>query len=274
MKAMEGKMTHSDQDGWIRAISKYEKSIRNMEAILENIGDEKISDNDKKILSKKWYEQHAILMQSYIDIRSSMRAGTIIPGIENEDDFNLWRELVIKDKYTIMENLEYAWNHYVEVSEMEDPLGDPRESYNTVCAEMLKILIDFPFFKPDLWCKKEDEVKPLYIKGAGIPDWLSDRYREAVYSYIYGFNNAAIAMCRSIIEGILKNKYDINGDLKDMMEFHVKTIKDKKNEQVAWSTKKISILASYVLHDIRKSIKDSSAREALLTTRNFIKTIY
>jgi len=262
-------MTDSNQVDWLSAISRNIASSKNIKLLSEKLENKQISKEEKKNLYRDLLDQYEILRQSYIEIRSSMRPGTIIPGIEDEDDIDWWRELGKKDKYSIMEKIEYAWNHYVEVSEY-----DSDDSYDSDCAEMLKILIDFPFFKPDHWCKKEDELKPLYIKGAGIPIWLSDRYMEALYSYIYGFNNAAIAICRSIVEGILVNKYNMKGDLKDMIEFYIKTKKDIKDKQVAWNTKKIRRLANDILHDIRKSAKDKEVKETLSMTRDFIKAEY
>jgi hypothetical protein len=270
-----GEMTDSNKREWFSAISRHIESSKKIELLSEKVEDKEKSKEELKILYEELFEQYDILMQSYKDIRSSMRSGTIIHGIENEDDIDWLRDLGKKDKYTIMEKLEYAWNHYFEASECDDD----RDSYDSVCAEMLKILIDFPFFKPDIWCKKEDELPPLYIKGPGIPDWLSDRYREAVYSYIYGFNNAAIAICRSIIEGIIGNrigeKYNYNEvKFEEMLNFYMNTIKDTEHKQVAWSTKKVRKLANEILHDIKKSATDNSVKEALLITRDFIKSVY
>ena len=154
-------MTDSNQDDWFSAISRHIESSEKIKLLSEKVEDKEKSKEELTILYRELFAQYDILIRSYSDIRSSMRPGTIIPGIENEDDIDWWRELGKKDKYTIMEKLEYAWNHYVEASEYDDD----SDSYDSVCAEMLKILIDFPFFKPDLWCKKEDELKPLYIKN-------------------------------------------------------------------------------------------------------------
>lgn len=220
---------------------------------------------DKESLLKEIHEQDAIMKQSLFKIKLNLKPGTVIPGIEDEDAFDFWREEVQKDKYPITEYLEQACYHY------EDTMDNPD------CAEMLMILLKFPFFKPDLWCKKEDELRPLYIKGAGIPGWLSNRYREALYSYIYGFNNAAIALCRSIVEGIINNKLENisnKTDLKEKIEYYVKTVNDTEHKQAAWNTHKVRISANDVLHDIQKPANDKLVKKTLLVTRDFIKSVY
>jgi hypothetical protein len=118
-------------------------------------------------------------------------------------------------------------------------------------------------------------MKPLYIKGAGVPDWLSIRYKGAVYAYIYGFNNAAIAICRSIVEGIIGNKIGYNKiELKRKIEFYMTTFKDEKHKKVVWSANKVNMLANKILHDVSHYANADSAKQALLITRDFIITIY
>jgi hypothetical protein len=87
-----------------------------------------------------------------------------------------------KMRTTVLKYVEEAIYHYEEI--------------DSDCEKCLAMLLRFPFFDPNNWLKKEDELKPLYIKGPGIPTWLLNRYKETVYSHIYGFYNAAITMCR------------------------------------------------------------------------------
>jgi hypothetical protein len=257
-------MANSTINNWESAISRLEESSNKLKLLLGVDWVQKIHTREGD--DREIQEQFSIWKQSFIDIRSSLRPETIIPGIQYEELVDMWRELGQRDSYPVIEYIKMARDHY------DDDDNDPE------CAELFTMLLNMPFFKPDHWLKKEDELKPLYIKGAGIPKWLSDRYREAVYSYVYGFNNAAIAMCRSIIEGIIRNrisgKYNNKAELKEMIEFYIKTVKETEHKQVAWSTHNIRILANDVLHDIRKSASDKSVRDTLFITRDFIREVY
>lgn len=76
-------------------------------------------------------------------------------------------------------------------------------------------LLSLKYFSPDEWLDRlsKAEMGTLLVKGPGIPDWLHKRYKEAAYAYVYGFFNASVALCRSIIEVILKNKLESMGVL-------------------------------------------------------------
>jgi len=257
-------MSDSIIDNWEVAVSRLLDSSKKLQLLLGENWTIKIHTREGD--TREIQEQFEIFKQSFNDIRSSLRPATIIPGIKHEELVDLWRELGQKDSYPVLDYIKTTIGHY------EDFLDDPD------CAETLTTLINFPFFKPDHWLKKEDEFPPLYIKGAGIPIWLSDRYKEAVYSYIYGFNNAAVAMCRSIVEGIMRNRIDVkyNSEVKleRMIDFFMSTIKDKEHKQIVWNTKKVRKLANRVLHDIQKPAKNNEVKDTLIMTRDFIRSVY
>ena len=257
-------MSDSNNDNWESAVERLVDSSNKLRSLLGENWIDKIftikGDNNEV------WEQYHIWKQSFIDIRTCMRPTTIIQGTENEEGAELWRGIGNKDSYPLLEYLKQTRDCWEIITDDED------------FEEMLTDLIKFPFFKPDHWLKKEDELPPLYIKGAGIPTWLLDRYREAVYSYVYGFNNAAVAMCRSIVEGIIDNrlgdKCNKNVDLKEKIDFFMKTVKDTEHKQVVWSTNSVRLLANAVLHNIKTSCKESKVKEALLKTRDFISIVY
>jgi hypothetical protein len=253
-------MANSTIDNWESAVSRLNESSDRLKSLLGEDWVQKIYTKEGQTREIK--EQFRIWKQSFRDIRLSMRPENIIPGIQYEELVDMWRELGQEDSYPVIEYIKKARNHY------EDDEDDPEYT------DVFTILLNLPFFKPDNWLKKEDELPPLYIKGAGIPSWLIERYREAVYSYIYGFNNASIAICRSIVEGILANKYNLKGKLYDMIEYYVKTVKDTEHKQAAWNTHKVRISAKDVLHDIRKPASDKLVKKTLFVTRDFIRSVY
>jgi hypothetical protein len=260
-------MRNYPKNNWTKAINNLIEASNKLNEILGEDWPKKIytregQTNEAENALEKWD-------QALLDIRSCMAPHTVIAGIKDENDVDGWRELGKREKYPDVDKLEMARYHYDEQARDYDD-QDARE-----CADLLSMLLKFEFFQPDVWFKKEDEMKPLYIKGAGVPDWLSSRYKEAVYAYIYGFNNASIAICRSIVEGIIGNKIGYNkSELKRKIEFYMNTFKDIKQKQAIWNTNKVNILANRILHDISKSANDNSAKEALLIMRDFIKTIY
>ena len=85
-------------------------------------------------------------------------------------------------------------------------------------------------------------------------------------------------MCRSIVEGIMRNrigiKYDSKVKLEEMIDFFISTIKDKEYEQAVWNTRKVRKLANRVLHDIQKPAKNKEIKQTLIMTRDFIRSVY
>jgi len=260
-------MTRSYENNWTKAINKLINANNKLKDILGEDWIKKIytqegRTNEVQNAVEEWD-------QAFIDMRSCMAPHSVIGGITDENDVDGWRELGKRDKYPIIDKLEMARFHYDEQARDYDD-EDARE-----CADLLAMLLKFPFFQPDAWFKKEDEMKPLYIKGAGVPDWLLGRYKEAVYAYIYGFNNAAISICRSIVEGIIGNKIGYNKlELRRKIEFYMSSFKDEKQKTAVWNTNKVNTLANKILHDVSQSANDNRAKQALLITRDFIKTIY
>lgn len=258
----------------ISLISRFDDISRQLRSILDD--DRKSNKGDKEAHSD-WYNQFENVSHEFDELLLKLRSiapDQVIPGTsdsEDEEIINGYRSIGQEDAYPVMKHLKIA-RSYLGWEMFQD------EDDATLANKYLKMLINFPFFDPDNWMKREDALKPLYIKGPGIPTWLLARYKEAVYSHIYGFYNAAITMCRSIIEGIVRNKIgDTNCsrvELKDRLEFYMKTVKDVKHKQAAWSAQRIRKLANDVLHDIRQSANEKKSKETLMITREFIKTAY
>lgn len=260
-------MTDNSQNDWFSAISLLIESSKKLELLLGKDWTKKLYDREAQTIDV----ENALdnYDKAFLNLRSRMAPHTVIPGVESVDDIEGWRELGKRDKYPVIDKLKMARDHYDEEGR------DYHDEESRECADLITLLLEFPFFKPDDWFKKEDDIEILRIKGAGIPSWLSNRYKEAIYAYVYGFNNAAIAICRSIVEGILSKKYNIkNINLYNMTEFHINSIKDKKRQQATYNTNKIRILAKNVLHNIDKSATNNEAKEVIYKTKDFIQAEY
>jgi hypothetical protein len=262
-------MSDSINDNVESVITRFRDSRDKLESLLGENFVEKLFSSEK-VPGEAW-DHYLIWEQSIRDIRSRMRPTKVIPGVENEEIVDSWRRAGNYDSYPVLYYLKEAIKGYSTTRD-----HPPLDSYE--CSEMLTFLIDFRFFDPDQWLKKEDEFPPLYVSSDGIPKWLLNRYEEALYAYIYGFNNAAIALCRTIVEGIIDDKLgdkcNKTAKIQDKIEFFMKTVKDKNDQQVVWSTHKVRKLANIVLHKIKESCTENEVKDGVLATRDLIQVVY
>ena len=143
-------------------------------------------------------------------------------------------------------------------------------------------LLSLKYFSPDDWLGRlsKAEMGPLLVKGAGIPDWLHKRYTEAAYAYVYGFFNASVALCRSIIEGILKNRLESKGvpirgkTLEDLLSIAKKA--GIAGDHAIWFGDFVRQMGNSVLHETcnSRSIHAKKALNVIGTTKEFIEHMY
>jgi hypothetical protein len=256
-------MTDSRNNDWADAIGLLLGSIKKLENIY---GESWIGKNPEEFSNnteaKIAYEEYVM---SILDIRKNMRPDTIVPGIINGQNIDIFRKLSQEKEYCVAGYIQKAINTCKDCDNEEG-------------VRLLSFLLNLPYFDPDTWLKKEDALPPLYVRGAGVPKWIENRYREAVYTYVYGFNNATVALCRSIIEGILKIKLEgktaKNLKLHEMINYFTKTLKEHERTPVVWNTHKIKELADDVLHDLKTSAQNKDALRILSGTRDFVVYVY
>ena len=245
-------MTDMPNNAWQDAIKLLLESIKKLENIY---GESWIEINPEEFSlkpeAKLAYEEY---VSSILYIRKNMRPDTVIPGITNGEILDIFRKGIQEKEYCVVEYIQKA-------------IDACKDFENEEGVRLLSFLINLPYFTPDTWLKREDSLPPLYVRGGGVPKWIENRYREAVYSYVYGFNNASVALCRSIVEGILKIKLDVktirNFKLHEMINFYIKTLKEHDKNNIVWNTHDIKKYADDVLHDINTSIQGNDALRIL-----------
>jgi len=63
------------------------------------------------------------------------------------------------------------------------------------------------------------KLKPPYVRpGTKIPQGIKNIYHESRWCFVYGQYSAAIALTRTVIETILKHKFNLEGDLNDIID--------------------------------------------------------
>ncbi len=265
------KMTDHIQKDWFSAISLLIEASKNLELLLGKDWTKKLYNVEAQTIevenSLDKYDK------AFLTLRSCLAPHTVIPGVEScIDDIEGWRDLGKRENYPVIDKLRMARDHYDEVGR------DYNDDDGRECADLITLLLDLPFFKPDNWFKKEDNIEMLYIKGADIPPWLSNRYREALYAYVYGFNNAAVALCRTIIEGVLKDKLEEknittrNKTIEEMLKYAVDlNIIDGGAGTVGDNVRELGNIA---FHELSKSYKSGKAMRVILKTKDFIEKIY
>lgn len=140
----------------------------------------------------------------------------------------------------------------------------------------LKLLLDLPYFEPDSWIKEYIEIKPLVLSlDSRLPKEIEKRLDEATFCHIYGFYNASTAICRSVLEGLLKKKLKKeipNTDgrcLDELLKWlEKKTVTEK---QAAWNIKKVKQAANSILHNLHENMSKDKSKRVLLDTRRLLE---
>lgn len=113
---------------------------------------------------------------------------------------------------------------------------------------------------------------PPYVKvGTRIPEGIKNIYHESRWCFVYGQYSATIALSRTVIETVLKDKYNIVGYLDEIIE----TAKNRRliSKQTSWDANKVRLFANKILHQAR-SAKEKEAKDAIEHVRSFLEEIY
>ncbi|GMR04962.1 MAG: hypothetical protein BMS9Abin23_0885 [Thermodesulfobacteriota bacterium] len=141
-----------------------------------------------------------------------------------------------------------------------------------------KLLLDLPYFNPDAWLKEYTKINPLVLSlDSRLPREIEERLNEATFCYIYGFYNASTAICRSVLEGLLKKnlRKEIPNverrTLKELLSWLEKKSTDER--EVAWNVNKVSRQANKILHNLHAKISKSKSKTILLNTRKLLEEL-
>lgn len=113
---------------------------------------------------------------------------------------------------------------------------------------------------------------PPYVKvGTKIPEGIQNIYHESRWCFVYGQYSATIALSRTVVETVLRDKFHIEGKLDVIIEEaksrHI--ISDK----TAWNMNKVRTAANQILHTA-KTAKEQEAKNALDHVLVFLEEIY
>jgi len=113
---------------------------------------------------------------------------------------------------------------------------------------------------------------PPYVKvGTNIPEGIQDIYHESRWCFVYAKYSAVIALSRTVIETVLKNKFHLEGKLSEI----IKVAKDRDliNSRTAWNANKVRKFANDTLHNAKPATEDE-AKDSINYVLNFLEEIY
>jgi hypothetical protein len=116
------------------------------------------------------------------------------------------------------------------------------------------------------------KLKPPYVRaGTQIPQGIKNLCHESRRCYVYGQYSASIALSRTVIEIVLKHKFNLEGDLRDIINQACE--EGFIGKQSGWNAHRARILANQILHKANIA-NEKQARESLEHVLNFIEDIY
>lgn len=164
------------------------------------------------------------------------------------------------------------------IKESITPTDDLHRTNNAINYAKLGVLLDFPYFDPDNWIDNHIKINPIVLSlNSKLPKEIENRLNEATFSYIYGFYNSSTALCRSVLEGLLRDKLRNEipcvdkWTLNEMLKWLEK--KSNKERTVAWNVKKVRKKANDILHNLREKMTRDQAKNVLLDTRKLLEEI-
>lgn len=116
------------------------------------------------------------------------------------------------------------------------------------------------------------KLKPPYVRtGTKIPQGIKNIYHESRWCFVYGQYSAAIALSRTVIDTILKHKFNFEGDLITIIDL----AREKRfiSQKAAWNAHKVRMLANKILHNANVAT-EKQAKNSLDHILDFIEEIY
>jgi hypothetical protein len=116
------------------------------------------------------------------------------------------------------------------------------------------------------------QLIPPYVKsGTIIPEGIKNIYHESRWCFVYGQYSATVAMCRTIIETVLKTKFHLEGKLDEI----INTAKERGliDGSIRWNANHVRLLANKILH-CAKPVSEKDAKDAIRYVMVFLEKIY
>jgi hypothetical protein len=122
------------------------------------------------------------------------------------------------------------------------------------------------------FCRNYFKLKPPYIRaGTKIPEGIQNIYHESRWCFVYGQYNASIALSRTVIETVLKAKFNLEGTL----DFIIDTAKKRNliSEGTFWKIDKVRRSANKILHQAKLKT-EKEAKNSIDHVLDFLEEIY
>lgn len=123
----------------------------------------------------------------------------------------------------------------------------------------------------DRWRSAPELFLPSHTRSRNTTP-IVELYNEAVRAYVFGLTVASVAMCRALLDHILKKHYEIRGmDLKDVI-----SIAEERHEHLkGLNLQDKRLLGNTVLHkyEKRSTDLDKAVKDFLLTVRHLVTHI-
>jgi hypothetical protein len=138
--------------------------------------------------------------------------------------------------------------------------------------EILDFYQDNELIERYVFARNYFKLVPPYVKvGTNIPEGIQNIYYESRWCFVYGQYSATIALSRTVIETVLRDKFNIEGNLDVIIE-------EAKSRGIitgntARKINKIRISANRILHKA-KPAKEQEAKNALDHVLDFLEEIY
>jgi len=148
----------------------------------------------------------------------------------------------------------------IETDEFKEFWDDHHEEILDVYQDQGNELIERYKF-----CRNYFKLIPPYVKvGTNIPEGIQNIYHESRWCFVYGQYSATIALSRTVVETVLRDKFHMEGDLKEIIE----TAKNRRliSDNTARNANKI-------LHTA-KPAKELTAKNAIDDVLVFLEEIY
>jgi hypothetical protein len=231
--------------------------------------------------NEKFRELYKELLNSLKDFENATTAGkvytcsdqllSLIKSLEKRKSSS--EEISNKCQISVLlEHTRYDWAS--KIGDIEDA-----ESY----VERFDAFFKLPNYDPDNWLKRKFTLKGIFILPSllkNVPQSIVQGYNESCACFIYGNYLATAAMARSVLELMLKDKFQefANYNLSQILSRWdtVDKLKNKKNYKD--KVKFIRIKGNAALHDgddkLLQLVNEITALTVLTDLKDLIEFIY
>ena len=149
---------------------------------------------------------------------------------------------------------------------------DFKEFWDNHHEEILEIYQDNELIERyKLFCNYFKLIPPYVKVGTNIPEGIQNIYHESRWCFVYGQYSATIALSRTVVETVLRDKFHIEGKLDIIIEEAKSRCIIGSN--TAWKIDKVRTSANRILHKAEPAT-EKEAKNALDHVLDFLEEIY